>query len=102
PVNRSFEEDLAQALSCAICDPISADIPLLERESDMLRISFEGSYFPLDEVLAVFKAHLLPNHKGKLDVLDLDGWRITRFQFLSGHLSEKNNSLNSVLDYNGF
>ena len=49
PVTDAFYEDLARA--CADALPDADDIPVLERDGDMARISFEGVYFPVDEVL---------------------------------------------------
>ncbi|MBO4368572.1 MAG: hypothetical protein J5803_00505 [Desulfovibrio sp.] len=102
PADKAFEEALQNALEGALCDAISSDVPLLERDHDMLRISFEGRYFPEEEVLAVFSRFLLPSHKGKLDVLNMLDWRLTRYLFQEGTLVRREVSLNHVLDYSGF
>ena len=92
-------------------EPICADamtqedddgIPRVCQEGDLLRISFEGLYFPVDEVLEAIAAVLTPAQQGKLDVLDMDGWRLERHVFANGRIERKSTSLNNVLDYSGF
>ncbi len=102
PANSILERELSEALESAICDDISHDIPLLEREKDMLRISFEGRYFPEEDVIDVLKRHLKHEHRGKLDILDMDDWRMRRYLFDGGELVRKEASLNQVMDYSGF
>ena len=87
--------------ACADALPDTDDVPLLEREGDMARISFEGSYFPVEEVLAAVEAHMRPEHRGKLDVLDMEGWRLMRHTFAEGRIARRSASLNQVLDYSG-
>ncbi len=99
PVDDVFYAALEQA--CADALPDEDDIPVLERDGDMARISFEGMYFPTDEALAVLAAHLQPGHKGKLDVLDMEGWRLFRHTFILGRIESHSAPLNTVLDYSG-
>ncbi|MBO4300495.1 MAG: hypothetical protein J5861_02720 [Desulfovibrio sp.] len=87
--------------ACATALPDGDDVPLLERDGDLVRLSFEGSYFPLEEVLAVVKAHLKPEHCGKIDVLDMEAWRLVRHTFADGHTQCRSGSLNQVLEYSG-
>ncbi len=73
-------------------------------EGTLLRISFEGIHFPLDEVLEALDRHLPPDVEGKLDVLDLDGWTLTRYLRRTtpeGGFASSRRSLNHVLDYSG-
>ena len=63
--------------------------------------SMEGAYFPEDEVVAAFRTHLTPDMQGKLDVLDMDGWRLTRHVFAGGQVKSSSAPLNNVLDYSG-
>ena len=91
----------ALAAACADALPAADDVPVLEREGDMARISFEGVYFPVDAVLAAVRAQLRPEQRGKLDVLDLEAWRLTRHTFDQGAVRSHSASLNSVLDYSG-
>lgn len=98
PAGSPLEDALRAALREAL--PDNDDVPLLERDGDMLRISFEGSYFPEEEVVAVLRA--APGTlRGKLDVLDLERWRLTRHAFRDGILHTSAAPLNNVLDYSG-
>lgn len=99
PVNAAFYAALEQA--CADAMPDEDDIPVLELDGDMARISFEGAYFPVDDVLATLAAHLRPEHQGKLDVLDMEGWRLFRHTFTDGRIESHSAPLNNVLDYSG-
>ena len=102
PADSALEDDLQRALQSALVDEISRDVPLLSRENDMLRISFEGRYFPEEDVVAALAKHLTPSQQGKLDILDLDAWRMRRYFIGQGEITSRANSLNNVLDYSGF
>ena len=102
PAQAELESELDCALATAIQDDISDDVPLLCRDGDMLRISFEGAWFPEDAVLDAFKHHLTPEQQGKMDVLDMDAWRMTRHVFKDGSIRSSSAPLNNVLDYSGF
>lgn len=98
PVGAPLEDALRAALREAL--PDNDDVPLLERDGDMLRISFEGGYFPEEEVVSVLRT--APGRTlGKLDVLDLENWRLTRHAFRDGRLHTSAAPLNNVLDYSG-
>lgn len=99
PVSDDFFADLARA--CASALPDDAAEPVLARVGDMARFSFEGVYFPVDEALAAVARHLRPEHKGKLDVLDLENWRLIRHVFAEGRIRVNTAPLNNVLDYSG-
>ena len=99
PVTPALYAALESALHDALND--DEDVPLLCQEGDMARISMEGSYFPEDEVVEAFRAHLTPDMQGKLDVLDMDGWRLTRHVFTGGQVKSSSAPLNNVLDYSG-
>lgn len=99
PAETALEEAMRAAVASAVCD--NDDIPLLERDGNMLRISFEGSYFPEEDLIPVIEAHLSSAHCGKIDILDLDAWQMTRYQFQNGVLSRRTAPLNNVLDYSG-
>ena len=99
PVRREFYDALASA--CADALPDETDIPVIEMDGDMARISFEGAYFPVEETLEALTQGLLPEHKGKLDVLDMEGWRLTRHVFEAGQIKSSSASLNHVLDHSG-
>ena len=70
-------------------------------EDDLLRISWEGVYFPLEEVLQALAATLAQNAGGKLDYLDLEDWTLTRCIPHNGVFQCSKRSLNHVLDYSG-
>ena len=99
PVDNALYAALENA--CADAMPDEDDIPVLERDGDMARFSFEGTYFPIDEVLAALTAHLRPEHQGKLDVLDMEGWQLMRHTFTQGRMDAHRAPLNNVLDYSG-
>jgi hypothetical protein len=98
PVSDDFYAALDNICAGAIAD--SPDEPVLQREGEMARISFEGVYFPVEEILKTLGLHLGPEHKGGLDVLDIEGWRLTR-HVVDGGLRTNSAGLNSVLDYAG-
>lgn len=96
--------------------------PWLFLEGDLLRISFEGAYFFLPDMLLALEVCLPPEAEGKLDYLDMEAWTLTRCQLgasagekaaaASGPLSAAENasltrfsvftrSLNHVLAYSG-
>lgn len=92
----------ALALACAgrlPCDSEGEEAVVLE--GDLLRISFEGLCFPVDEMLAALAARLRPEQQGKLDVLDLEAWRLERHSFLNGRITRSAAPLNNVLDFSG-
>ncbi|MBQ7608016.1 MAG: hypothetical protein IJU76_08625 [Desulfovibrionaceae bacterium] len=102
PADRRLEQALADALTGAITDPISDDIPLISRNKDMLTISFEGITFPEEEVIAIVKAQHTSEQKGRLDVLDIDNWRMRRYTIDAQGVFLRSAPLNNVLDYSGF
>ena len=71
----------------------------LFHERDLLRISFEGLYFPEDEVIAALDACLPAQAQGKLDVLDMDGWELRRYAREDGVFRLVRRNLNQVLEY---
>jgi hypothetical protein len=85
---------------------LDTDMPWLFLEDDILRIAWEGIYFPLDEALQALYACLPPEAEGKLDYLDLEAWTLTRHVLLPGakaadRFSIATRSLNHVLAYSG-
>ena len=82
--------------------------PWLFLEGDILRIEWEGVYFPLDEVLQALNNCLPPDAEGKLDYLDLEAWTLTRHVLSQNteagprnRFSITTRSLNYVLAYSG-
>lgn len=81
---------------------IIGDEPWFYRTNDMVNISYEGIWFPVDDALDILRATLPPKATGKLDVLDMDGWTLTRHQWIDGQFtSSPPRDLNSVLAYSG-
>lgn len=70
-------------------------------DGNTLLISFEGIWFPHDEILEMIERRLTPDQKGKMDILDLEEWKMTRYVFQDGGIKEKASPLNNVLDYSG-
>lgn len=106
PVDENFAAALGQACSTAMTHDGAGcgegAPPVCEQDGDMVRISFEGLYFPIDDVLDVLRAGIGPTQQGKLDYLDLENWQITRHQISNGKLEVSSRSLNQVLEYSGF
>lgn len=73
----------------------------LELDGNLLRISYEGVYFPLDEALDIIASHLGPTSQGKVDYLDMEAWTLQRHRIVEGSLQASSASLNAVLDYSG-
>ncbi len=96
---------VAQAAFAAVrlagAGAVGQEEPWLLEEGDCLRISFEGLWFPHEEVLEALRAHLGPAARGKLDVLDLDAWTLIRHSLEADGLHSAERPLNHVLDYSG-
>lgn len=74
----------------------------LTLKNEMLVLSFEGIWFPMDELLEILKQNAGEHFQGKMDFLDLEKWQMTRYQFKEGKISKSTVPLNNVLDYSGF
>ncbi len=70
-------------------------------EKDMLRISFEGMYLDMEEILPLIQSFLQPTSQGKIDYIDLDAWTLTRHTITQGFMTVNTASLNVVMDYSG-
>ncbi len=96
-------EDLRAELESACASAMGeGEEPVVGMLGDMVRISFEGLYFPVDDVAAVVERLGAAGAAGKMDVLDLENWRLTRWSAADGRVECRSNTLNSVLDYSGF
>ena len=98
PVSASMAGVLAPLGTQAITEE---DAPWLWVEGDTLRISFEGVYFPVEDVVEALEGNLPPTCKGKLDVLLLDDWELHRYVWQEGAFVLGKRSLNHVLSYSG-
>lgn len=72
-----------------------------ELDGDIFRISFEGVFFPLDDVLEALKPLLLPGSAGKIDLIDMEAWTLTRAAFSGTQVTVKTVGLNHVMAYSG-
>lgn len=97
PAPETVDEALAELQGQVI-----GDADWLDRHNDMLRISYEGIWFPVEEALQILAETLPPKASGKLDVLDLDAWTLTRHLWQDGEFhASPSRDLNSVMDYSG-
>ena len=96
PTDAVCADYVRQAGAAAIHD---SGEPWLFHELDLLRISFEGLYFPENDVLAALEACLPAHAQGKMDVLDLDIWELRRYARENGRFHLSRRDLNQVLDY---
>lgn len=94
--------DLAQALESEINKAIPSENAHVSLAGDLCALSFEGIYFPLDEILEAIERHATSMTGGRLDVLDLENWRLYRHEIADGKMEVHQNNLDNVLDYSGF
>lgn len=90
--------ELLETLS-ALCLTALPEAGTVSLEDSLLLISFEGIWFPLENVIEAISAW--PDLSGKVDYLDIENWRLERYLFENGHASYKSGSLNQVLEYSG-
>ena len=95
------DAELQKALLTACADALPREELAVVLEGDLCRLSFEGLYFPEEECLAVLRERIGPGQQGKLDVLDLEAWRLTRHIFTEGRIETGSAPLNNVLAYSG-
>lgn len=70
-------------------------------QGDMLRLSWEGVYFPLEEAVDALARSLPEGAEGRLDYIDLESWTLTRHILRDGAFTASTRSLNHVLDHAG-
>lgn len=73
----------------------------LALEGELLNVTYEGAFFPVEDFMAALAPLLQEASKGKLDYLDMEEWKITRYSFDNGFITQNVRDLNSVLDYSG-
>lgn len=95
-----YEPELAEKLKTVLkgCYPPEEALRI---DGDLLLISFEGIYFPLDEVITLISADLYPSMTGKVDYLDIENWRLVRYVINKGIITRSEAPLNNVMDYSG-
>ncbi len=68
-------------------------------EGDMVRFSFEGDFFPCDEIAEILKSFDTVHTEGKLDCIDVEEWTLTRHFFKKNEAYRVNTaSLNHALE----
>lgn len=72
-----------------------------ELDGDLLRLSFEGVWFPLEDMLTAIRPHLSASCRGKVDYLDLEAWTLTRHTIIGKEITVTRAPLNNVLAYSG-
>ena len=73
------DQHIADAVGAVLSD---WNIPeCTELEGDIFRISFEGVFFPLDDVLDALRPLLCAESSGKIDLIDMEAWTLTRAAF---------------------
>lgn len=92
---------LAHELRQAAKQAFPASEQAINLAEDLLTISFEGICFPVEEIIAVLKRHQGQESHGKLDVIDLENWRLTRNSIEAGEITQSSAPLNNVLDWSG-
>ncbi len=80
---------------------ILLDDEAVDFDGDMVRMSYEGMYFPIDEVLEIVQEYLHAGSQGRIDYIDMDGWRLHRHMIEGTTITEKSNNLNNILDFAG-
>lgn len=89
-------QSMVESVRAVLADWYIADA--VELHADILRISHEGEYFPEAEVVAALCSFLQPEQKGKLDIIDLENWQLSRHIFEGGTVVEKKASLDKALE----
>lgn len=74
------------------------DQQAVELEGDILRISFEGLFFPAEDCVNALKPLLTEQSRGKVDRLDLENWLLERWILDYGRVSYRRASLDQALE----
>ncbi len=64
------------------------DQPILSLDGSILRLCFEGVYFPMEDFMDELQKKLQPGQQGKFDYFDLEEWRLTRWLVEDGKMGE--------------
>lgn len=96
PFSPALEKGLATLMAEAMPEPGK-----IASEGNLLLVSFEGIYFPIAEAIDLIDTNLSSHMTGKLDYLDLEAWRLTRYTIANGEITPASAPLNNVLDYSG-
>lgn len=102
PTTAALRSELEKACEGLLpSDGAGPEDTTVELEGDLLRISYEGVYFPVEDVLALIPPHLRPESQGKIDYIDLENWTLHRYSIHGMHIQYASASLNNVMDYAG-
>ena len=71
-------EDCLSALH-KLCREWYLEESVFSLEDNILQISYEGDYFPYEEVAKILAKYVSQTSKGKLDYIDLEAWTLQRF-----------------------
>lgn len=96
PATANLEMQLVKATRAAL--PAAPEIELAD---SLLTISFEGIFFPLDDLIAEIEQYAFPGLQGKIDALDIENWVLRRYLVEDGEVCCHVAPLNNVLDYSG-
>lgn len=77
--------------------PPAADLD----DAGVLNIAFEGTTFPLDDVIDALRPRLSAASAGKIDLCDMENWTLTRASFTGKEVRLSTADLNNVLAYSG-
>ncbi len=69
---------------------------VVELNKDLLLFSYEGDYFPCDEIAELLKNYHNDETQGKLDCINMEEWTLTRHFF---NLNEPHRVNTASLDY---
>ncbi len=76
---------------------------IIEYNKDMINISYEGDYFPCDEIVELLNSYHNALTQGKLDCINIEKWTLNRHFFNLGEKHRQNTaSLNNALEKQGF
>ena len=105
PVSEVLVADLRDCVASAMGETPVENI--IDQDNDLLRFSFEGVYFPVDEVIETIENYRKSTGEsskkpcGKLDVLDMENWKLNRYLIDRNQIVLKSAPLNNILDYSG-
>ena len=99
PAGAAEYSGLATIAREAVPMPLHGPVKL---EKDLLSIAFEGISFPLSACLAWLRDNLSPKATGRLDYIDLESWRLDRYEFANGSFERRSAPLNHLLEHAGF
>ena len=74
----------------------------LSLEGRLLLISYEGTFFPVEEAAAAFGEFIREageRAEARLDILELEEWRLDRYQAAEVELRHSRSPLNNTLEY---